>query len=410
VKPLALFALFGLATAACQSDRIASPSGSDVAAADQALVASPGGPDARLLPQPGDEALRVQTYNVYLGTNLDPLLAATTQQDFLVAAVRAYAELQQTDFPARAGKIADQIAKVRPDVVGLEEVAIWSVSAPYDPATGQGAPAVVQYDFLRLIIDSLAARHLPYDSASVVRTSDVSAPVPTAFDQSGNPTAFALVRFQDGDGILVRRGIHWRDARNAKYQAYIPLNMLGTQTGLYRGWCSVKVTAAEKTFTFVASHLEAEDGGINYLQAQELLGILDKVHGPVIWTGDFNSGPGVTSDFAPTYALVTSAGFTDLWPVAHPKDPGLTNGPLDGVGALDASGVLVPYPSLTFTTRIDLVLLRDRFGRARDVRAAIFGNQPGDRTPAGLWPSDHASVGMAFELTGHREIARRDRW
>jgi endonuclease/exonuclease/phosphatase family metal-dependent hydrolase len=410
VKRLAFLALVGLAMAACQSDRIASPSSSNVATVDQPLAASGDGGGAWFLPRPGEEGLRVQTYNVYLGTNLDPLLAATTQQDFLVAAVRAYAELQQTDFPARAGKIADQIAKVRPDVVGLEEVAIWSVSAPFDPTTGQGAPAVVQYDFLKLIIDSLAARHLRYDSASVVRTSDVSAPVPTAFDNLGNPTAFALVRFQDGDGILVRRGVHWRDARNAKYQAYIPLNLLGTQTGLYRGWCSVKVTVDERTFTFVASHLEAEDGGINYLQAQELLGILNKVGDPVIWTGDFNSGPGVTSDFAPTYALVTSAGFTDLWPVAHPNDPGLTNGPLDGVGALDASGTLVPYPSLTFTTRIDLVLLRDRFGRARDVHAAIFGNQPGDRTAAGLWPSDHASVGMAFELAGPREIAHRYRW
>ena len=408
MKRLALFALVGLAAAACQSDRIASPSNAAVAATDETLAANRDGRDA--LPGPGEPGLRVMQYNIYLGTDLGPILAATTEQDFLVAAVRAYAELQQTDFPARAGKIADQIAAVRPDVIGLEEAAIWSVSAPFDPTTGQGAPAVVQYDFLALVLDSLQARHLHYVAASVVRTSDVSAPVPTAFDASGNPTAFALVRFQDGDAILVKTGVHFRDAQNGKYQAFIPLSLLGTQTGLYRGWCSVKVTVDDRTFHFVASHLEAENGQINYLQAQELLGLLDQVRDPVIWVGDFNSGPGVSADFAPTYALVTGAGFTDLWPVAHPHDPGLTNGPADGVGALDANGVLVPYPALQLTTRIDLVLLRDRFGRARDVHAAIFGNQPDDRTASGLWPSDHAAVGMVFELPGHRGFAYRDRW
>jgi len=117
-----------------------------------------------------------------------------------------------------------------------------------------------------------------------------------------------------------------------------------------------------------------------------------------VLAGDFNSGPGVSADFAPTYGLITGAGFTDLWPVAHPHDPGLTNGPSDGVGALDDAGVLIPYPSLQFTTRVDLVFVRDRLGVPHPVRAATFGTLPGDRTASGLWPSDHAAVGMVFEL------------
>jgi endonuclease/exonuclease/phosphatase family metal-dependent hydrolase len=153
-----------------------------------------------------------------------------------------------------------------------------------------------------------------------------------------------------------------------------------------------------RSFRFLNSHLEAESPDVNLAQANEMVVLLDKVHEPVIWVGDFNSDANTA---APSYALITGAGFTDLWPLAHPRDPGLTNGPNDGVGALNAAGVLLPYPSLTFDKRIDLVLLRDRFGEPRDVDAAIFGNQLDDRTATGLWPSDHAAVGMVFELPRH---------
>ena len=399
MKRLAFLTLAGLFTAACQSDRIASPSNSNVATVDDALAASRDGREGFRLPPPWEPGLRVQTYNLYLGTNLSPLLQAGTPEEFLIAAVRAYAELQQTDFPARAGVIADQIAQVRPDLLGLEEVALWSVSAPYDPTLGlPSAPFVVQYDFLQLVLDALQARGLHYVAASADTTSDVAAPVATAFDASGNPTAYALVRFQDREAVLVRRGVHFRDPTHGVYQTYLPLKLLGTQTGIYNGWSSVRATVDGRTFRFVATHLNAEYAPVNNGQAQELMGLLQNETDPVILAGDFNTGPGVTPDFAPTYDVLIGGGFTDLWPVAHPHDRGLTNGPADGVGALDANGVLVPYPKLDFNTRVDLVLLRERFGRVRDVDAAIFGNRRDDRTAAGLWPSDHATVGMVFDL------------
>jgi endonuclease/exonuclease/phosphatase family metal-dependent hydrolase len=126
-----------------------------------------------------------------------------------------------------------------------------------------------------------------------------------------------------------------------------------------------------------------------------MVGLLQKESDPVVWAGDFNADANAG---AVTYRLVTGSGFTDLWPLAHPRDLGLTNGPADGVGALNAEGVLVPYPSLVFDARIDLVLLRDRNGRLHDVRAATFGTERSDRTASGLFPSDHAAVGMVFEL------------
>jgi hypothetical protein len=260
-------------------------------------------------------------------------------------------------------------------------------------------PFAVQYDFLRLVLDSLKTHHLRYLAASADTTSDVAAPVPTAFDPAtGTPTAFALVRFQDRDVILVRAGVRFRDPQHARFNTFIPLDLLGTQTGLYRGWCSIEATVDGRSFRFLNTHLEAESPVVNLAQANELVALLQEVRGPVIWVGDFNSDANTA---APSYALITGAGFTDLWPRAHPGDPGLTNGPNDGVGALTAEGVLVPYPSLTFDKRIDLVLLRDRHLLPHRVHAAILGNQPDDRTASGLWPSDHAAVGMVFELPLH---------
>jgi endonuclease/exonuclease/phosphatase family metal-dependent hydrolase len=391
VKRLAFLGIAALFAAACQSDRLVNPNDAPSGAALQA-----GRVGARSqLPAPGGPGVRIMTYNVYLGTDLGPLMAAQSQAEYFMAAFGAYTELQQTDFSSRAEKIADQIATAQPDAVGLQEVALWSVSEPYDPTQPPLAPFAVKYDFLQLVLDALQARGLTYVPASVVWTSDVMAPAPTEFDAEFNPTAFALVRFQDRDAILVRKGVNFREARSAKYKAYLPLDLLGTQTGLYRGWCSVKLTVQGKTFTLVNSHLEAENADVNYLQALELLGTLNPGHEPVVWVGDFNSD---ANSEAPSYAAAIGAGFVDLWPLAHPSDPGLTNGPNDGVGALDASFALVPYPTLVFDKRIDLVLLKDWFGAPHDVYAEILGNQPGDRTATGLYPSDHAAVAAVFDF------------
>ena len=50
-----------------------------------------------------------------------------------------------------------------------------------------------------------------------------------------------------------------------------------------------------------------------------------------------------------------------------------------------------------FHERIDFVLFRDpKLGAIRGpfdaLAASIVGNAPSDRTPSGLWPSDHAGV------------------
>jgi hypothetical protein len=76
---------------------------------------------------------------------------------------------------------------------------------------------------------------------------------------------------------------------------------------------------------------------------------------------------------------VINAGFLDAWKQKRAADPGFT---------------CCQAPNLQNTVsllnhRIDLVLFRGAFGIA-DIH--LVGNSSTDRTPSGLWPSDHAGV------------------
>src|SRR5262249_51238633 len=73
------------------------------------------------------------------------------------------------------------------------------------------------------------------------------------------------------------------------------------------------------------------------------------------------------------------AGFEDAWSNTHPNETGNTWG-----HAADLRNTTV-----NLTQRLDLVLYRGKV-HARD--ADIVGDELGDRTASGLWPSDHAGI------------------
>ncbi len=107
---------------------------------------------------------------------------------------------------------------------------------------------------------------------------------------------------------------------------------------------------------------------------------------PVIFAGDLNSTADSSLDPSfPTYQAVINAGFTDAWQAKRAPDPGFTC--CQAPNLLNATSLL--------NHRIDLILFRGAFGIA-DVN--LIGNQPSDRTPSGLWPSDHAGVTATLTL------------
>jgi endonuclease/exonuclease/phosphatase family metal-dependent hydrolase len=166
--------------------------------------------------------------------------------------------------------------------------------------------------------------------------------------------------------------------QSGTYAAALHLTTAFGQLTAPRGWTSVDVKIRGKSFRFVDTHLEAFSPLVRNPQAAELLAGPAATDLPVVAVGDFNSGPGGD----PTaYGILLNGGFSDAWNAG----PGLTCcHPND-----------LHNPSPTLTKRFDLVLTRGGF---ETVSADVVGEELADRTPSGLWPSDHAGVVATLRL------------
>ena len=312
----------------------------------------------------------VMTQNLYLGASLDPALTADTPFEFVVAVAAIYGTVQFTDFDARAEDIADTIEEHLPDIIGLQEVSIWT-------SFGVGTPP--SQEFLVRLLSKLAARNLNYEIKAVSSNADIG-PVPLIFpcgDASG-----CFVRLIDRDVILVNADNPDLDVTDSVSGNYVAQLNVGTPVGTLsfnRGWTYIDGTLEGKKFRFVNTHLErAVAAPIQEAQAQEFLMGPANTGGAVIAVGDFNSAAdGSTTS---TYADLTTDFFKDAW-ARNSGDPGFT--------CCQNSTLLNTTSDLT--SRIDLILT---MGAARALRVEIVGDEPffqGSTMPP-FWPSDHAGV------------------
>jgi Endonuclease/Exonuclease/phosphatase family len=324
------------------------------------------------------------TWNVYIGADLGHVLAAQTADQAVQFATEEWANVRSTDFPARAGALAAAIARRRPHLVGLEEVALYrTTTRPFEELASD-----VAYDFLQLVIDSLQARGAPYTVAAVDHTSDIPVPVISGVDANGQPT-LAGVRFTDGDAVLVRSDVSYRHAQSGLYDAYVPVTLGGVASGLYQGWSSVDAALGGRTYHFVVTHLAGQEvPEVQHAQAEELLGLLAGQSGPVLVAGDFNSDAyGADPTRAtPTYGMLVDAGYVDSWAAPDRQAPGLT--------CCQAKDLRNGFPA--FDQRIDFIFTRHLAAAPPPVDRAVIGDRPGDRTADGLWPSDHAGLAATF--------------
>ncbi|MEZ0265101.1 MAG: endonuclease/exonuclease/phosphatase family protein, partial [Phycisphaerae bacterium] len=141
-----------------------------------------------------------------------------------------------------------------------------------------------------------------------------------------------------------------------------------------------------ESFRFVSTHLESVSDLIRQAQAAELVAGLADSPLPTVLVGDFNATP--TGPDSGAYNIITAAGFADAWTVTHPGEDGFTWGQAE----------LLDNPVSTADQRIDHLFTRGALFAA-DV--TLVGDDPADRTPSGLWPSDHAGV------VGDLVLARR---
>jgi hypothetical protein len=348
-------------------------------------------PSASLAGAPEKPGLTVMTWNVYYGTDPTPILVALqTNPSSLPFVVDSVWNLtRQTNFPERAGALARAIAAKRPHLVGVQEAALWRTGAFFGPPAEDTI-----FDFLSLLTDSLKARGLDYVIGATDATTDIELP---AVDPT-NGAAFD-VRLTDRDAVLARADVPIDEKQAAKYNTFYQIGGLPPGVGIYEGWSSVVATVGGRPYRFVSTHLETQDlgnnapGDIQQGQVAELLNsLLKNETRPTILVGDFNSdvyGKDPTRA-TPSYGEITAAGFRDSWVRAGGSPTGLTCCQNDSVSN--------KLP--TFNQRVDFIFTRNMptTGPAGTLGLAqqVVGDQRDDRTPSGLWPSDHGGVVATF--------------
>ncbi|GAB2876560.1 endonuclease/exonuclease/phosphatase family protein [Nocardioides pacificus] len=342
--------------------------------------------------QPARPMLKVMSQNLYLGSSLNPALAATTQAEFVGAVATIYGTAVATDFPTRAGVIADTVAARKPDLIGLQEVTRWLAQ----PLTAEATPP--SYDFLKILRQELRERGMSYRVASVSENADIGpAPlVAPAFGcrapQSAEWAPDCLVKLQDRDVILERVAtprLKITRAVSGRYQAQEVLAPPGgAPVSFARGWTYVDGKHHGVPFRFVNTHLEVEGfAATQEAQAREFLAGPARTRGIVIAVGDFNSAadPATTDQPTATYGALTSRWFQDAWSV-NPGRPGLTCCQSSALTNLDSR----------LRTRIDLVLTH---GRVKVKSARTVGTRPFTTEGSGpYWASDHAGVVARLRL------------
>jgi len=325
-------------------------------------------------PEPAGDVI-VMSRNLYLGAPIEPVFQLDTLADVSAAAMVLWTSVVASDIPARARAVAGEIAALEPDLVGLQEATLWRTQSPPDGPLTEATE--VAYDFVALVLGELAARGQLYDAVATSTNFDAE------LTASGSDPAAALdVRMTDRDVVLARSGVAIGQVGDGRFTARAQLQLGGVLTlGIPRGWTSVDARAAGSTFRFVNTHLEIGTfGAVQVAQAQELVTVLNGSSLPTILVGDLNSNPVAgAADATATYEIVTGAGFADLWPAMNAGDPGPT--------CCQDPGLRNDTSQLT--ARIDLVLYRGAFAPSS---VDLVGEAPADRTPEGLWPSDHAGI------------------
>jgi endonuclease/exonuclease/phosphatase family metal-dependent hydrolase len=333
--------------------------------------------------------LTVMTRNIFLGADLSPAINAPSLAAAIDGAGVIWNEMQSTKFAERAKPLAREIRRSKADLVGLQEVALWRKQTPSDlggpPQNPNGKPATqIEQDFLAIL-----KRELKRSYKVVVVQQEFDAELPV--DQDGSDATGGLfgadfdARLTMRDVILVRRAskVKLGKTRRGHYTTRYEPNVGGFVIPVDRGWASVEARLGKKRFRFVDTHLEAfGDPTIREAQAKELAAGPLKTGRQVILVGDLNSGIAKHNE---------------------PERPGddLAFRALVDFGMHDSGAVQsccyddLFDPAAVFDHTVDHVLTKPRL---RTVRAVVTGNRRSERTPSGLWPSDHGGVVSALRL------------
>jgi endonuclease/exonuclease/phosphatase family metal-dependent hydrolase len=332
----------------------------------------------------------VMTYNLYLGAEIFALVG-TPAEELPAVAGQLFADVQATDFPARAEAIADIIEQENPDLIGLQEVTLYRTQTPADNLPDEidqmpSTPATdVAFDFLQILQDALDARGLDYRVAATTTNADVEIPSTT------DGATFTDIRLTDRDVILARNDVETANPVEANFATAAPVPVGDVAVPFTRGYNSVRATVDGVSFTFANAHLEVDDGNpegaalVQVAQGLELVSALASAPSPVVLVGDFNSAADGSGTQVTLTEPITFSGTTyDLLTGTY-TDAAEEEGVTDDT-CCQAADLLNATSSLT--SRIDLILYR---GDVEPLSAEVVGDERVD-LGGPQWPSDHAGV------------------
>jgi len=355
--------------------------------------------------------VNVMTRNLYLGADLAPAISASGLTAFTEATGQILREVTANSFPIRAKGLASEILKKKPDLVGLQEVALWRTGPPsLEVFLNSGAvptATAVRYDYLAELMAQLnkgkgkggkgkpqyrvAVSQDEFDFEAPANENGVSGDGPNG----AIPNAEINGRLTMRDVILVRNGagVTFKHPQAAHFANLLVVTVSGVKLAVTRGWTAVDAKVrGSHTFRFVNTHLEAFDPAtqvpsIRALQAGELVapGGPATTSLPVVLAGDLNSDDDtVEPGDQQAYRTLLGAGMRER----------STNSPLgcclnSSLLAVGAGGSIAG-----FNHQVDHVMTRD-LKEIKLKTSVVTGRQPVN----GFWDSDHAGLFSALYFT-----------
>ena len=342
------------------------------------------------------EKVTVMSRNAYLGADLAPGLDATGIDSFIDAAGGIVNQVDRTNFPVRAKALAKEIKDNDPDLVGLQEVALWRTAPAPDlipGATNHPVATDVEYDFLALLLNELngGSKGPKYKAVVEKPEFDFETPVNDTGPSGGLAQADRNARLTMRDVILAKKGdgVKTSNPTSGTFDTLLRVTIAGAvPVDVTRGWTAVDAKVRGTKFNFVNTHFEAFDsaasnhtnkgtdltkGNIRAAQGTELVG----AGGPAspkntILVGDLNSDDDTVADDGDrnAYRAVTAGGFKER-STDHPlgcclSDPNLAGGSL-----------------ADFDHQVDHVLTNNK--KIKFDKGVVTGR----KIVNGLWPSDH---------------------
>jgi endonuclease/exonuclease/phosphatase family metal-dependent hydrolase len=348
-------------------------------------------------PAQAADNVTVMTRNVFLGADLGPALRATSASAFTGAAGEIFRQLESTNFPKRAKGLAQEIQQRKPDLIGLQEVALWR-EGPVDLGAvlaQQPKASKVYQDFLKILLKEINKGKVKYEVVKVQDEFDFEAPT----DVDGNPEtgtsgAEKDYRLTMRDAILKKKGtrVKVKDQDGAQYtqKNSFTVRVAGAVTVTsIRGWLSTRAKVGKGPwFTFANTHLEAFDDrtqvpSVRARQAKEFAKAMGKVKGPLIAVGDYNSDvPGLVPGDEQAFEALTKAGFKDIGTTTPLSCCLATSDDLQTGGSIDE-----------FDHRVDQIFTTTP-KRVKKVKTWVTGREQS----FGFWHSDHAGVVGRYTL------------